>query len=187
MSTARAASSEWSDVDHVVLGMIGLGARSGYDVKQMVQDSIRFFWTISQAQIYPSLRRLEAAKLIRSKPNPDNKRRPRTYELTPSGTAALQGWITREDPMPFELRDIAMVKLFFADAVAAAPARRLLAAVQARSQQRIETLHRIEPAAAALSTNAHKHYPQLTALLGIAYHQAIVDVCDQFRTDRPAP
>ena len=49
---------------YVVLGMVRLGARSGYEIKQAVENSIRFFWTISQAQIYPSLQLLEQAGLI---------------------------------------------------------------------------------------------------------------------------
>ena len=50
--------------DFVVLGMIRQGARSGYAIKRAVEISIRFFWTISQAQIYPSLTRLERAGLV---------------------------------------------------------------------------------------------------------------------------
>ena len=44
--------------------MVHLSARSGYEIKQAVENSIRFFWTISQAQIYPSLESLESAGLI---------------------------------------------------------------------------------------------------------------------------
>ena len=51
--------------DYVVLGMVRLGAQSGYDIKKSVRDLIRFFWTISEAQIYPSLDRLERAALVR--------------------------------------------------------------------------------------------------------------------------
>ena len=52
--------------DYVVLGMVRLGAQSGYDIKKSVRDSIRFFWTISEAQIYPSLDRLERAGPLRA-------------------------------------------------------------------------------------------------------------------------
>ena len=44
-------STRLSPQDYVVLGMVGLGRRSGYEIKQAVELSIRFFWTISPAQI----------------------------------------------------------------------------------------------------------------------------------------
>src|SRR5436190_790029 len=49
---------------YLVLGMVRLGARSGYEIKQAVEISLRFFWTISPAQIYPSLERLEQSRSI---------------------------------------------------------------------------------------------------------------------------
>ena len=44
-----------STPDFVVLGMIWRGARTGYEIKKWVATSIRFFWTISEAQIYPTV------------------------------------------------------------------------------------------------------------------------------------
>jgi DNA-binding PadR family transcriptional regulator len=66
----------------VVLGMVRLGARSGYEIKQLVDSSIRFFWTISQAQIYPSLERLELDGLIEGRAEPLGKRRRRIFGIT---------------------------------------------------------------------------------------------------------
>jgi hypothetical protein len=70
---------------YVVLGMVRLGARSGYEIKQMVELPIRFFWTISQVQIYPSLERLESAGLVKGRSEPQGKRPKRVYEITPRG------------------------------------------------------------------------------------------------------
>jgi PadR family transcriptional regulator AphA len=164
----------------VVLGMIGLGAKSGYEIKQMVQISIRFFWTISQAQIYPSLRRLEGAGLLASHADPRNKRRPRTFTLTPAGSEALRTWLIRDQPMPFELRDIAMVKLFFADGIDPAHAHSLLAAVRHRSHAQVAALQAIAPTADELAAQTGKDHPQLTLQMGIAYHQAMIHLCDAF-------
>src|SRR5262249_14041554 len=132
--------------DHVVLGMVGLGSRSGYEIKQTVELSIRFFWAISPAQVYPSLAKLERAGLLTGSDEPQGKRRRRVYRRTQAGTEALREWLRRAEPMPFELRDIAMVKLFFADALEQAAADQLLAKVKARSQERVATLLAIRPA-----------------------------------------
>ena len=43
----------------VILGLLAGGAKSGYDIKGIVDRSTRFFWGASYRQIYPELRRLE--------------------------------------------------------------------------------------------------------------------------------
>lgn len=171
--------------DFVVLGMIWRGARTGYEVKKQVATSIRFFWTISEAQIYPSLERLEHAGLVASHAAPNGKRRRREYELTPAGEASLRDWIVRSEPMPFELRDVGLIRLFFADAVTKDEAHALLLAVKQRSEARIATLRAI----GSVATNApglRGGHPRLTLRMGIAFHQAMIDVCDEFEREMVA-
>ena len=165
--------------DHLVLGMVALGSRSGYEIKQTVELSIRFFWTISPAQIYPSLANLEQAGLLTGSDEPRGGRPRRVYELTEAGFDALTGWLRSPEPMPFELRDIAMVKLFFADALDRSDADALLAQVKARSDERVATLQAIRPQAEYAAAEGNVH-PLLTLELGIAVHQAMADVCERF-------
>jgi PadR family transcriptional regulator AphA len=165
--------------DYVVLGMVRLGARSGYEVKRAVELSIRFFWTISQAQIYPSLERLERAGLLTGREEPQGKRPRRVFEITSAGEAALREWLGRQEAMPFELRDVGMLKLFVADAQDGDDALTLLAAVKRRSEQRVSTLREIE-SAAVIAEQEGNAYPMLTLQMGIAYHQAMIDVCAEF-------
>lgn len=173
------ASSRLTASDHLVLGMVALGARSGYEIKQTAELSIRFFWTISPAQIYPSLATLEHAGLLTGRDDPRGGRRRRVYGLTEAGSEALVEWLRRAEPMPFELRDIAMVKLFFADALGPADAHNLLEQVRARSEERVATLGAIRPTAEAAARDGNVH-PLLTLELGIAVHQAMADVCARF-------
>src|SRR3984893_19445931 len=91
----RPPALELDSPGYVVLGMVRLGARSGYEIKQTVELSIRFFWTISQAQIYPSLKRLEHAGLIEGRDEPRGKRQRRVYEITADGEAVLRQWLRR--------------------------------------------------------------------------------------------
>src|SRR6516225_1748544 len=164
---------------YVVLGMVRLGARSGYEIKQLVENSIRFFWTISQAQIYPSLQLLEQAGFVTGRADPQGRRPRRVFDITPAGETALRDWLTRDEPMPFELRDTGLLKVFFADALDREQALALLRAVRQRSADRVRTLRAIEPAAKAAEAKGNL-YPGLTLQLGIAYHQAIIDVCADF-------
>jgi PadR family transcriptional regulator AphA len=184
MASAHANVDRPLDLDldspgYVVLGMVRLGARSGYEIKQTVELSIRFFWTISQAQIYPSLKRLEHAGLIEGRDEPQGKRPRRVYEVTADGEAALRQWLRREEPIPFELRDLGLVKLFFADALDPDEALALLANVQRRSEERVAALSEIESTAQAAENQGNAH-PLLTLQMGIAFHRAMVDVCREF-------
>jgi DNA-binding PadR family transcriptional regulator len=167
---------------YVALGMVRLGARSGYEIKRAVERSIRFFWTISQAQIYPSLGRLERGGLLRGRSEPRGKRPRRVYAITEEGEVALTAWLRRDEPMPFELRDIGLVKLFFADALDRADALALLGSVRSRSGERVTGLAEIEPAA-RLGEEQGNAYPLLTLRMGIAFHQAMIDVCLEFERE----
>ncbi len=179
---------------YVVLGMVRLGARSGYEIKRTVEQSIRFFWTISQVQIYPSLEQLERTGLITGRADPRGRRRRRVYEITAQGEAALRQWLRTAEPMPFELRDTGLVKLFFADALEPGGALALLGAITRRSEERIAALRAIEPAASRAEDEGNV-YPLLTLRMGIGFHQAIIDVCADFdrrhreppAPERPAP
>src|SRR5215210_3045226 len=100
----------------VVLGLLRHGPRSGYDIKVAVDGSTRFFWAASYGQIYPELRRLEAAGLVEGEDAPTGGRRRRVYRLTPSGRTALVEWLLGRS-VTIELRDESLLRLFFADAL----------------------------------------------------------------------
>jgi DNA-binding PadR family transcriptional regulator len=104
---------EFSPTAYVILGMLAWGPRSGYDIKSIVDKSVRFFWAASYGQIYPELRRLSEASLIEGEAQ--GGRRRTVYRITALGTEALEAWLT-EQPQTFEARDEALLKLFLAGA-----------------------------------------------------------------------
>jgi len=101
---------------YVILGMLGFGAGSGYDIKTAVDRSTRFFWAASYGQIYPDLARLEKAGLVAGKSSPTGARKRKEYTLTEAGRAELVRWLEAPASPP-ELRDENLLKLFFADAL----------------------------------------------------------------------
>ena len=106
-----------SPTARVILGLVRLGARTGYDIKQTIEGSTRFFWNASYGQIYPELRRLEAAGLVESEPDPGSGRKRTLYNLTAAGEEALHAWLTGPGDL-FDMRDEALLKLFFGDLLA---------------------------------------------------------------------
>ena len=101
-------------VTWAVLGLVALEPRSGYDVKRIVDRSVRHFWAASYGQIYPELRRLEEAAWIAGDDAPRGGRSRRVYRITPEGRQALEAWLHGFETR-VELRDESLLRLFFAD------------------------------------------------------------------------
>jgi PadR family transcriptional regulator, regulatory protein AphA len=169
---------------YVVLGMLRAGAQSGYEVKRAVDLSARFFWSISPAQIYPNLRRLERAGLIRSRSEPSGRRARQTHSLTERALPALQRWLQRREPIPFETRDLGTLKLFFADALEEDRALEMVADLRARSEERLRVLREQSMPLARAAQEGGANYPMLTLRFGIAIHEAMVEVCRAFELER---
>jgi DNA-binding PadR family transcriptional regulator len=118
----------------VILGMVRMGKRTGYEIKQLVDVSARFFWTTSYGQIYPELKRLEQAGLISGEAEPTGGRSRTVYSMTPAGDAALDSWLTARDELVWELRDEGLLKLFFSEERDPDDVREHLRAVRQRSE-----------------------------------------------------
>jgi PadR family transcriptional regulator AphA len=99
----------------VILGMLKLGVGTGYDIKKVIDFSTRFFWTASYGQIYPELKRLRKAGLVRAEEDPRGKVKRTVYSLTPKGEQALHDWLTDSQDVLFEIRDESLLRLFFGD------------------------------------------------------------------------
>lgn len=95
-----------------ILGVLGFGAMSGYDVKKLIERSIAHFWNESYGQIYPILNQLATdgfAERRREKQRgkPDRQ----IYSLTEKGRQELARWLAvpaRQEPFRNEL----LLKLF---------------------------------------------------------------------------
>jgi len=100
----------------VILGLLAWAPRTGYDIKRVTDFSTRFFWGASYGQIYPELKRLAAAGLVRARDDPRGGVQRRVYELTAAGRRAVAAWLSEPEEI-FEYRDEGLLKLFFGDLV----------------------------------------------------------------------
>jgi PadR family transcriptional regulator AphA len=107
---------ELSATGKVILGMLAARPRSGYEIKQLVDSSARFFWAASYGQIYPELKKLEKAGLITGDDSSTGGRQRTTFRLTTEGKRAAREWI-RKPPEVLETRDEGLLKLFFAGSI----------------------------------------------------------------------
>jgi DNA-binding PadR family transcriptional regulator len=102
-------------LDAAILGFLGERPRSGYDLKTRCFDgAARDFWTADQAQIYRTLERLQAHRLVsvarkRQSGKPDRK----VYSLTDLGRQTLSAWLGSLVPLA-PPRDAFLLQLYFA-------------------------------------------------------------------------
>jgi PadR family transcriptional regulator, regulatory protein AphA len=164
---------------YVILGMLRMGKRTGYEIKSLVDVSTRFFWAASYGQIYPELKRLEEAGLIAGEAEATGGRQRREYSLTKEGEAALREWLTSGGPLHIELRHEGILRLFFSDGLSSEERRDLVGAVRAEHERLRDELAAIHPAASEKAGDA----PLAVLEFGIAYQEFIVDWCS--RLERP--
>src|SRR4030081_312956 len=84
---------ELTPTARVLLAMIRKGRRTGYEIKQLVDVSTRFFWAARYGQSYRRWKRLEQAGLTVGEDAPSGGRQRRAYSLTPAGDEALDSWL----------------------------------------------------------------------------------------------
>ena len=102
---------------YMLLGMLRLGATSGYAIKKIADKSTQFFWPTSLAQVYPELAELERHGLVIRRDDSRGARARSAYEMTAEGEAALVAWLGSEREEPVQFRDEGLLRLFFADAL----------------------------------------------------------------------
>lgn len=162
---------ELSPTAYVILGVLGLGPHSGYDIKQLADISTRHFWAISYGQIYPELKRLSASGLIKPEDASRGTRQRTLYHLTTKGRQTLHAWAADPAIETCELRDEMLLKLFFADAMSKKETVRHLDAMRKRHQGVAAGLREHEPMAAA---QPHRMKYEVMRF-GIALHEWCAD------------
>ena len=158
----------------VVLGLLAHGSRSGYEIKQIVDRSTRFFWAASYGQIYPELRRLEDEGLIEGEDASNGARGRRTYQLTEAGHEALRAWLLGSTTT-VELRDESLLRLFFADNLPREQALGLLEGRRRGHQEYLEVLRAI----AALPGGKDPDFVDLVLRWGIDFNEWGVKWCQE--------
>jgi DNA-binding PadR family transcriptional regulator len=163
-----------SSTAYVILGMLRTEPRSGYEIKQVVDGSTRFFWAASYGQIYPELAKLARAGLVEGAAQPTGGRRRTVYRLTDAGREELRRWL-EEPPTRLELRDEGLLKLFFAGAADAGTAAEIIEAKQRLMEEKLAALRAIEPHAKGIEGS--DPFPYLVLRYGIESSEWVIDWC----------
>ena len=160
-------------VTWAVLGLVASKPRSGYDIKRIVDKTIRHCWAASYGQIYPELKRLEEAGWITGDDVPNGGRARRVFSITDAGRDALNGWFGGMETR-IELRDESLLRLFFADTLPSEHALGLLAARREGYRAMLEHLSSLDD-----GTGPDLTFVDLVYRWGLDYCEWGVEWCDR--------
>jgi DNA-binding PadR family transcriptional regulator len=151
---------------YLVLGMLRLGARSGYAIKKAADISTRAFWPTSLAQVYPELARLESHGLVTRRDDPHGARERSAYQITKKGEEALLAWLRYPHDAALQFRDEGVLRLFFGDALPSKDQLTLVRRLRERAREaKTQMRDEIVPLAEALERDGTR-YPAVVARLG---------------------
>jgi DNA-binding PadR family transcriptional regulator len=168
---------------YLVLGMLRLGATSGYAVKKATDISTRVFFPTSLAQVYPELARLENDGLVTRREDPHGARARSAYNLTVSGEKALLGWLRSARFAPTQFRDEGLLRLFFADALPLDEQIALVHRLRDRARRAERWMRReVLPAAEGLKDTGFRH-PHTVARLGADSYGFVADWLDRLAAE----
>lgn len=107
------AAIRLTPTSYIVLGLIEhRGEATPYELKQAVADGIGDFWSVQHAQLYAEPDRLAGAGYLTQTREQSGRRR-KFYRLAPPGRQALRSWLAAPTGELPELRDVALLKLYF--------------------------------------------------------------------------
>jgi len=160
---------------YVVLGMLSFGPATSYDLKQRVANTVGNFWAFAHSQLYDEPARLVADGLVSASVEEGGRRR-RTYSIEPAGRDALRDWLATTTGDQVEVRDLGLLKLFFAGLAEPADLVRL-----ANDQERSHRERAEGYAAQRERVAAYADRWQLRTIeLGIRYETCVAEFWTEF-------
>jgi DNA-binding PadR family transcriptional regulator len=156
--------------EYAVLGLLGFGEKSGYELFRFAERSVGFIWTPAKSQIYKVLPRLADKGLARVRRVAQSKLPDRQlYRLTPAGRQVLRAWLARVDEA--EPGEVMLLKIFFGGQVSGAVVARQVAAYREAGSRLLGDYRKLEVRLARTEAN---RLPLRVLALGVARAEADV-------------
>jgi DNA-binding PadR family transcriptional regulator len=169
---------------HALLGILGYGQMTGYELKQFFDSSVQHFWNAELSQIYPTLKSLEESGFVEMHVElQQNRPNRKVYNITQQGSEEFLRWARAPQP-PADLRDPFLIKVFFATQV---PIEDVLIMLrrQMEEQQMVlafsETVLRekIRHGVAHSGSARSGLFWTLTLDMAVAYRRAYIEWCER--------
>ncbi|MEW6442426.1 MAG: PadR family transcriptional regulator [bacterium] len=97
-----------------ILGLLCDAPMTGYEIKQFFRNVIKNFWSVSDGQLYPTLKKMHAEDLITLKVvRQDSTANKHVYSISDKGRAQFEKWLRAPVTKFEELKEPFVLKVFF--------------------------------------------------------------------------
>ena len=157
-------------VSYLVLGLVASGASTSYQLKQKVAGSVGYMWSFPHSALYAEPARLVEMGMLSEEREHAGRHR-RVFSITEMGKETLTTWLREPTFEPTQLRDLGLLKLFFAGFVDEADVV-ILAADQEKVHR--ERLAVYEAYDAEIPVDSTTLFPRATLKMGLKVERAFV-------------
>jgi DNA-binding PadR family transcriptional regulator len=99
-----------------ILGLLCDGPMTGYEIKQFFRNVIKHFWSVSDGQLYPTLKKMHDSGLISLRViRQDSTANKHVYSVTDKGRTHFDHWLKEPVAKFEELKEPLVIKVFFFD------------------------------------------------------------------------
>jgi Predicted transcriptional regulators len=168
---------------YVILGLLRDEAMTGYELKNIIDLRMSFFWQESFGQIYPELNAMVQDGLLENKDSPKSDNRGKIkYFITEKGRQIFNDWMSEEYEKD-TVRCEALLKFFLADDNNKMDVIRHLEKYNLKSRETLELFQSYQDALSEIK-DVHNHKYMLRMLdLGIRQQELICDWCQSYLLD----
>ena len=164
----------------VVLGLLSMKPLSGYDIKKIIDKSIRHFWSESNGQLYPTLRQLLKDGLVTMAQKKQNgKKVSHLYAITKKGSEVLEQWLEAPSEKKSIHRDEELLRLFFGNNACEAASLDLLKQRAQRAQEALSEYQMLKRELDARISHPQHLYWNLALNNGICHAEADLAWCHE--------
>jgi DNA-binding PadR family transcriptional regulator len=175
-------ADDLTPTSYLVLGAVARrGPSTPYELKQMVADTVGNFWSFPHSQLYSEPQRLAERGLL-SEQREEGGRRRRVFSITDAGLTALRQWLATPTPELTEIRDVALLKLFFGGLGEVEDVAALARSQQRAHEDKLAVYQRL----ASRPPPARDEHGLATLRLGLAYERAAAEFWRSIADDPPA-
>jgi DNA-binding PadR family transcriptional regulator len=152
-----------------VLGWIAHSPATPYDLKRKVAQSVGNFWAFPHSQLYAEPARLVELGLLEEEQEQQGRRR-HVYSITEAGRRALEEWLREPTSEAPQIRDTALLKLFFSDSLESEIVVALAQAQERSHREKLAVYEEIER-----TIPDHSAFGHTTLRMGFAVERAFIE------------
>ncbi|WP_251554192.1 PadR family transcriptional regulator [Neobacillus muris] len=162
------------NIQDVILGFLFEEPMSGYDIKQMMENSVSYFFDASFGAIYPALRKMEKEGLVEKQViQQEGKPNKNLFAITEMGKRQFQNYL--ESPInPTVTRSDLLIRIFFGGFTTQEKITEWLLQERDKKQEMYENLTKIDN----LYGQDMEHHKRFTLQFGIRQAEMIIGMID---------